>query len=57
MKVLRATWATWKRIGQFIGDFIAQEVATGLWRRTASADPRFAGHPDAAKSPTPRYGP
>jgi len=26
MKVLRAIWATWKRIGQFIGDFIARVV-------------------------------
>jgi hypothetical protein len=26
MKVLRAIWTTWKRIGQFIGDFIARVV-------------------------------
>ena len=26
MNVLRAIWATWKRIGQFIGDFIARVV-------------------------------
>jgi len=26
MKVLRAIWATWKRIGQFIGDLIARVV-------------------------------
>jgi len=26
MNVLRAIWATWKRIGQFIGDFIARLV-------------------------------
>jgi hypothetical protein len=26
MKVLRIIWATWKRIGQFFGDFIARVV-------------------------------
>ena len=26
MRALRIIWATWKRIGQFIGDFIARVV-------------------------------